>query len=113
MIPEECKDYEITINGENIKLDYPIYQLAVKKDKIIILIDPDYNTKRWGQFPNLLCYDNRGIYLWTAELPTTDTGDSYYQFKVKNEYLEAYSWRSFTCHMDIETGKIVKQIFTK
>jgi hypothetical protein len=113
MIPEEFREYEITINGKNIKLDLPIYHLAAKQDKIIILIDPEYNTKRWGQLPNLLCYNDKGTYLWTAELPTTDTGDCYYLFKIKNDYIEAYSWESFTCYISIETGKIFEKIFTK
>jgi hypothetical protein len=51
--------------------------------------------------------------LWKAELPTTNTGDSYHSLDIVNDKIRAYSWCSYECFIDPKTGKIIEKIFTK
>jgi ABC-type transport system substrate-binding protein len=50
--------------------------------------------------------------LWTAELPTTNTGDSYYRI-VSYRPLVAYSICSYECEIDLDTGRILRRSFFK
>ena len=102
--------------GDNFKeLDYPIQDIInlEKDNKIIVLFDRDSNIRSWGQFPNIICLSNKGDKLWTAELPTTNTGDSYHSMELKEGKLVGYSWCSFMSIIDLNTGKILERIFTK
>lgn len=99
----------------SIKLDYPIQEvLFIKKNKIfVILYDRDSNIRKWGQFPNLIGLSNSGEKLWVAELPTTDTGDSYFDVQLEEGKLIADSVRSFSCEINPLNGKIIHKTFFK
>ncbi|MBY0273393.1 MAG: hypothetical protein K2X02_08345 [Alphaproteobacteria bacterium] len=105
----------ITTEKFSKELDYPIQSVIYLENKqsFIVLYDMDSNIRKWGQFPNIICFSAGGNKLWIAELPTTDTGDSYCQMKFKNGKLTAYSWKSYSCEIDINTGKIKEAIFVK
>jgi hypothetical protein len=102
----------ITVNGNNIKLDYPIQTAFLLGDKIIVLYDPDSYVPKFGQFQNLLAIDLNGKEIWKAELPTTMTGDCYYKIASKNP-LKAYSFKSYECEIDLDTGRIKNKTFLK
>ncbi|MBY0273455.1 MAG: hypothetical protein K2X02_08660 [Alphaproteobacteria bacterium] len=97
------------------ELDYPIQDIIYLEDKqcFIVLYDMGSNIRKWGQFPNIICFNSKGEKIWTVELPTTDTGDSYFRMQFKNGKLIADSWCSFSCEIDVNTGKIKEAIFFK
>ena len=103
----------LKVLDSEIKFDYPIEKAELFKDKIIILLDSDSNLRAWGQFPNLYGVDFKGKILWLAELPTTDTGDSYHSFSLTDKGIKAYAASSYECIIDPLTGKIMEKIFTK
>jgi outer membrane protein assembly factor BamB len=85
--------------------------------KVIVLYDADvywqgFGTFQFGQFENLVALDPDGKKIWTAELPTNYPGDCYYEMR-PGRPLVAYSWQSYICKIDIDTGKIVDREFTK
>lgn len=105
----------IKTNTFSKELDYLIQDVIyLEKDQIcIVLYDRGSNIRKWGQFPNIICLNRKGEKIWTAELPTSDTGDSYIRMKLKEGNLFADAWGSFTCEIDIATGKIINKIFFK
>ncbi|MBY0273458.1 MAG: hypothetical protein K2X02_08675 [Alphaproteobacteria bacterium] len=105
----------ITTENFSKELDYPIQSIIYLENKqyLIVLYDRDSNIRKWGQFPNIICLDSKGEKIWTVELPTTDTGDSYSRMQFKNGKLIADSWCSFSCEINVNTGKIIESIFTK
>jgi hypothetical protein len=68
----------ITIGNRSIEMEYPIHDAFLLGSKIIVLFDPDAYTEKFGQFPNLVALTFEGRKIWTAELPTHDSGDRYY-----------------------------------
>lgn len=105
----------ITTEKFSKELDYPIKSIISLEDKqcFIVLYDMDSNIRKWGQFPNIICLNNKGEKIWTVELPTTSTGDSYYQMEFEDGKLIADSWRSYSCEIDVNTGKIISKVFFK
>lgn len=67
----------VTIGDKNIEMEYPIHDAFLLGDKIIVLFHPDSYTEKFGQFRNLTALTLEGEKIWTAELPTNDSGDRY------------------------------------
>jgi len=109
------EDKVITTEKFSKELDYPIKSIIYLENKqsFIVLYNRDSNIRKWGQFPNIICLNSKGEKIWTVELPTTDTGDSYYQMEFEDGKLIADSWCSFSCEVDVNTGKIKEAIFVK
>lgn len=107
------KENQLKINDLCVIFDFPIQEIGNMGDIIIVLLDRDSNLRKWGQFPNLFGVSFDGKILWVSELPTTDTGDSYYYIELKNNYIHAYSVCSYNCIVDPNTGKIISKEFTK
>ena len=109
------KDKTITTSSFIKDMEYEIQEVIyIEKNKIfLVLYDMDNYTKKWGQFPNIVALSNEGKKIWTVELPTTNTGDSYYQMAIKDGKLIADSWCSYSCEIDISTGKITNKTFLK
>jgi hypothetical protein len=102
----------IIINDKLIELEYPIADAFELEHKIIVLFDSDARTEKFGQFPNLIALGLNGEKLWTAELPTTTSGDRYY--KIASQIpLVVYSIYSEECEIDPSTGKIKRHTFFK
>lgn len=84
------RNEQISFSGNNIYLgantiivDYPIAEAFRLKDRIIVLYDPDAYLEKFGQFKNLIGLALDGEIAWTAELPTTMSGDTYYRISSK------------------------------
>ncbi|MBY0273391.1 MAG: hypothetical protein K2X02_08335 [Alphaproteobacteria bacterium] len=109
---EEKKLETTTFSKE---LDYPIQDVIylANNQTYIILFDRGSNIKKWGQFPNIICLNSKGDKIWTVELPTTSTGDSYYQMGFEDGKLIGDSWRSYSCEIDVNTGKIINKVYFK
>lgn len=81
-------------------------------DLVIALLDPDEDQREWGQRRNLQAFSRTGELMWTGDLPTTTTGDSYYRIR-SFVPLIALSQSSYACTIDSATGKITKKAFLK
>lgn len=102
----------ISIDDRPMRLAYPVRDAFRLGDRIIVLYDPNANTSGFGQFPNLIALGLDGRKLWTAELPTSESGDSYSEI-VSREPLIAYSWKSYSAEIDVGSGKIKARTFLK
>ena len=102
---------ELTVNGACVVTEEPIADAFEIGDIVIVLIDAPAVIKH-GQFQNLLAFDRLGRRLWTADLPTTNTGDTYYAIGSRDP-LVALSTQSFDCEIDTTTGHIMRKTFTK
>jgi hypothetical protein len=67
--------------------------------------------KRSGPFQNLVRVQADGSIIWRASLPTGD--DTYTAAEMDGEKLVAWSWQCYRVQIDIETGRILEQTFTK
>jgi hypothetical protein len=72
---------------------------------VVVLYDPDAYRETFGQFPNLIAFSVSGEKLWTAALPTNESGDRYYRAYLRDG-LMADSLKSFACRIDESSGRI-------
>jgi hypothetical protein len=105
---------ERTLQIDDVKreLEHPIDDIAIQEDVVIVLYDPDSFAEANGRFHNLVALDLDGRLKWTAQLPTSNPGDRYYEIGSK-EPLTVYSTQSFDCVIDVTTGRIIAKTFTK
>lgn len=110
---------EVSFSGTNItvgeltwQVEHPVLQAFVVGSNVVVLYDSDVHKEKFGQFPNLVAFSFEGEKLWTAELPTNESGDSYYRAYVEDG-LMADSWKSFACRIDESSGRIKSKIFYK
>lgn len=108
----EYDGIRLKLDDRHIDLDYPISDAFRLGDKIIVLFDPDSYESKFGQFRNLVALFPDGKLAWTAELPTSESGDRYYQIESKRP-LTASSVKSFRTHIDQATGRILRSSFYK
>jgi len=102
----------LSINGKSLELDYPVVDAFELEGRIIVLFNPDAYTERFGQFPNLIALGPTGERVWTAELPTTTSGDRYYKVSSRTP-LVVYSIYSQECEIEPATGRIKVRRFFK
>ena len=103
----------LNIGVKKIDFGYPIEKAFFYQGIYLVLLNPDSYQQKWGQFPNLFGVSSTANILWKAELPTTNTGDSYHSLDIINNRIRAYSWCSYECFIDPQTGKIIEKIFTE
>ncbi len=104
-------DNKLSIGSLDIKLEYPIQQVFLYGDLILVLYRPE-SFQGLGQFQNLVAISSSGESLWKAELPTTSSMDAYYQVLPGSD-LVADSYTSFRCHLNPANGKIIGKSFFK
>lgn len=110
---------EISFSGTNItvreltwQVEHPVLQAFVVGSNVIVLYDPHIHKGKFGQFTNLVAFCFEGEKLWTAELPTNESGDSYRRAYVQDG-LMADSWKSFACRIDESSGRIRSRTYYK
>ena len=103
----------LIIGTQQIEFSYRIEKALYYKEFYLVLLDSDSHQKKWGQFQNLFAVSLTGDILWKAELPTTTTGDSYHSIEIINNRINAYSWCSYECIIDADTGRIIEKKFIK
>jgi hypothetical protein len=96
--------------GGDVERDGEVIDLGLL---VVVLFDPDSNTAKFGQFPNLVALRRDGSEFWVAELPSTSTGECYYRVREGGGQLLASSVRSIEVEIDPLTGKLVSREFTK
>ncbi|MEM9558548.1 MAG: hypothetical protein AAGC60_30125 [Acidobacteriota bacterium] len=99
---------EFYSTGLPSELLHPVVDAIEFDDRLVVLFDPNAKTSKFGQFANLIALSRGGELLWTAELPTTTSGDRYYKL-TPGENLRAASVYSFVCEIDPETGRILRK----
>ena len=105
-------DKTVSIYGKSLEVEHPVIDAFELKGRIIVLFDPDVYTEKFGQFPNLIALRPTGERLWTAELPTTTSGDRYYKI-ASQTLLVAHSIYSYECQIDAATGRLKSRQFCK
>jgi hypothetical protein len=113
MIDFDIQGKSLNLGTTKIDFEYPIEKVIFYKGIYLVLLSPDSHKQKWGQFPNLFSLSPDEGILWKAELPTTNTGDSYHSLDIINDKITAYSWCSYECIIDHNTGKIIEKVFTK
>lgn len=110
---------DVSFDGPLVRLDdtevtmaHDVQEAFVLGDRIIVLLEPDADLGRHGQFRNLVALSPDGGLLWHAELPTDKASDVYTRVVSRNP-LRADSFSSFECVIDPGTGKIVAKEFFK
>jgi len=81
-------------------------------NRCIILLDRSQES-RPRSFQNLIMIDCQGNVIWRAELPDTSGPDAYVTASLQGQTLVANSWSCFRVTIDLQTGKILSQKFTK
>jgi hypothetical protein len=104
----------IRVDEQWIELPFPAKFVLDLGLLVVALLDPDANLAKFGQFRNLLGLRRSGEIIWTAELPTSTTGDCYLAVDQDSaDRLRARSFSSFDVVIDALTGAIESKEFTK
>tara|TARA_B100001094_G_scaffold333065_1_gene408269 strand:+ start:1231 stop:1554 length:324 start_codon:yes stop_codon:yes gene_type:complete len=105
---------KIEIGNNIFTLEYDVKHAIQVHNIIYILFNPDCNTKKFGQFKNLIAISQDAKRIWQADLPTNMSGDCYYDIEFDlDQSLLAYSIKSYTCYIDKKNGRILNKVFTK
>ncbi len=93
---------------------------ASKGTEIVQLLPIGPNTvvrEDYYKFPrgvsNVYCVDSQLQTIWEAELPHPTDAYANPVVMISQGVLQCASWDCFTCDLDLETGKLIKQRFTK
>lgn len=103
---------QLSVGSQSWQLEYDILDAFAVGHRVIVLYNPDAHRETFGQFPNLEAFSFDGQKLWTAQLPTHESGDSYHRAYFKDGLI-ADSWKSFACRIDEATGQIQSKVFFK
>lgn len=104
----------VMIAGRTISLRHPVDQAIRRGDQLVVRYAVTEHLGRPGTFPNLEAVRLDGTVEWTAELPTNETGDCYYEMEVDGSgILIGRSFKSYVCQIDWASGKIVASEFVK
>lgn len=106
----EIENRTVRFDGREISLDYPVYDARLVGEMLLVLFRPD--SRKGGQFRNLVAFDLAGRELWTAELPTSSGVDAYYEI-ISDRPIIADSYCSYRCTIDERSGRITKKEFYK
>ena len=103
--------YRIEIDGTTWDFDRRILDARRIGDRVIIIFDY-MSFPKSQQAQNFMAYDLNRKLLWVAEHPTTQNTDTYINI-TSEEPLKASNFASFSCEIEIETGKLRNAVFTK
>ena len=110
--PVEIHIDSVIVGDQRFMTQYPVQNAFVLDDRLLVLYLPSSMPGKIGQFSNLVAFDNEANLVWTAELPTTETGDCYYRV-ISREPLIVNSVRSYQCTLDPDTGRLKSKVFLK
>jgi hypothetical protein len=102
----------LTVGDVSWEVAHTILEAFLVGSRVVVLYDPDAYRETFGQFPNLIAFSVSGEKLWTAELPTNESGDRYYRTYL-SDGLMADSPKSFACRIDESSGRILRKVFYK
>jgi hypothetical protein len=97
----------LRIGERDVELEFPISQAMVVRDVIVVLYDHGAQPGWPGVFENLIGVNADGDIIWTADLPTDYTGDSYLEVEFDAGSLVASSWSGRRVVVAPGSGRIV------
>ena len=107
-------DRRLVIDGLEYPLEWAIEAAIDLGLLVVVMFEPEAQQLKWGQFANIAAFRRDGQPFWTAELPTSETGDRYYSLAVGDgQVLKANSVKSYRITLDPLTGRILEREFTK
>ena len=112
MISVKFEGSLLIIDQKTVSMPNEIREAFALGDKVIVLLDPDADLGRSGQYRNLLAFDSAGTVIWQAELPTERDSDVFTRI-VSRAPLVADSFSSFECEIDPENGRLASTRFFK
>lgn len=104
----------VIVGSDSVPLRHPADQAIRHGDRLVVRYAVTEHLGQPGTFPNLEAVHLDGTVAWTAELPTNETGDCYYDAEVDDEgHLIARSFKSYVCRIDWDSGRILEREFVK
>lgn len=110
--PVRFSGTNLLVGNRTIQAPYPVRDAFMHDNRVIVLYELDSHRQSFGQFRNLVALTPDGEELWTADLPSSITGECYYEIASRHP-LVVYSFHSFECEIDQTSGKIVRKAFLK
>ena len=79
----------------------------------VLLLDYyEFSQSEFRSAGNLFFINSTGTIIWHADLPSTS--DVYLDFdEIVDQKISAYSWNGYFVNIDLHTGRIISQLFTK
>lgn len=112
----ECN---ITINNKEIILNYPVKMFEKIDDSYIILLNiPTRIELRSEELNNVVCYDNKGEFIWRVDnkLPSQITSKEqtpYIAIQVQDNILKATDFWGRRFHINAVDGRLLKYEIVK
>jgi hypothetical protein len=101
----------VSVAGHTWQAPWPVRQAAVIDGRVLLIYDYMAGP-RHRQFQNLEAFSFSGQRLWTAEHPTSETGDVYVEF-VSTSPLVVWDFACYRCVIDPSSGRLIESQFTK
>jgi len=79
-------------------------------DSAVVLLNAPSGA---GRVRNLLRVDRAGNVIWRAELPDREPTDSFTAFEIRDGAVSASTWSGHRVLIEMSSGRIVGQQFTK
>lgn len=112
MISVEIDGRILTVEGQAVAMPHKVQEAFALGDKVIVLLDPDADLGKSGQYRNLMALDSAGAVVWLAELPTDRDSDVFTRI-ASREPLIADTFSSYECDIDLQTGQLLAKRFFK
>jgi outer membrane protein assembly factor BamB len=77
------------------------------------LILLDWSASTTDRYCNLLCVNEAGDVIWTAQLPGNYSPDCFVHVHLEGTTIRANTWSCFLVTLDSHTGQLVSAEFTK
>lgn len=112
----ECN---ILINNKEIKLNYPVKMFEKIADLYIILLDIPTRIELGSvELNNIVCYDDKGEYIWSVDnkLPSQIVSKEqtpYVAIQVQDNILKATDFFGRRFHINFADGRLLKYEIVK
>lgn len=106
-------DNFLYVNSQKIECSQVIKEVLEFEKIIVVLLNPNAKTDKKKKYRNLIAYDYKGQYIWSADLPKSRmVNDAYWKISSKSPLI-VKSFSSNDCTIDIKNGEIKEISFYK
>lgn len=112
MTDVSCDGSTVSVDGLSVHMDYPVREAFEVDGVNVVLLDPDADLGKQGQYRNLIGIRPDGTTLWRANLPTDRRSDAYCRIASRAP-LVVSSFSSYDCEIDVRTGRVIRADFYK
>jgi len=102
---------KVSVNGHTWQDPWTVKQAVIVDGRVILLYDYMAGP-RHRQFQNLEAFSFSGQRLWTAQHPTSETGDAYVEILSISPLL-VWDFACYRCILDPSSGRLIESQFTK